>query len=73
MITILQEIIDVIYTPLVTALNELSIFNQEIINGSLVFTLSELIATIITTSFFFFILYAPIYLVYKTLKKVVRF
>jgi len=70
MITIIELIIDELYTPLLLALNEISLLSQELNNSMLIFSLSELIATIITVTLFGFILYMPIKLVYIVIKRI---
>lgn len=64
-------IITNIYTPLVSALNELPLLAQSIDNGVFIFTWSTLIATLLTVFLFFLFAYIPIFCV-KWLRGVIR-
>lgn len=69
MYIMIQYIIDVLYDPMVLALEEIPMFAQTINNGYLSYSIAQMISATITTAFFFFILYAPIYLVYRVVKR----
>ena len=71
MLYIIQQILSELYDPMVMALNEIDILSQTISNGYLVFTLSELISMIISVSLFFMLIFTPIWLVARVIKRVV--
>lgn len=69
----MNNIVDIIkngfYTPLVTALNRIDVMSIEVTFGLGVMQLSEIIAISITLFLIFLIMFAPIWLTIKVIKR----
>jgi hypothetical protein len=68
MVFIIESIIEELYTPLYEALSLIPFFAIEFQNGLVSMSLAVIISSLLVACFFFFVLFAPLWLVYRFFK-----